>query len=600
MLTFARTVRRTLELLGPERRWRWIGLVGIALLVTALEALGAALIYALLGLVTTAGEVTLPVIGDLAARFPGVAPRTLEMASAAVVGVFFFIRSAVFIGQAYVQHRVITNAGADLSTHLVRGYLRLPYIEHTKRNSSVLVRNAFDSVQSLIRQVMRPAVEVMAESILVAGLCIVLVVVTPRATLLAVGVLLPTVLLLLRVVQPRLKQLGRESQDSRQGTLEVMQQALGGVRDIRLLRREDAFTESFRRHRRVMARTDYLRSALNEIPRTLIETALVVVIILVFLLTIVSGDSVTTAVSTLGVFAYAGLRMIPSLRKVVSGLNDIRFGSAIIDDLLADREWVAPHIGPAGGTTRLPPGPEATFTRNLELRDVHFRYAPESPPALRGVTLTIRKGEFVGICGPTGGGKSTLVDLMTGLLEPTSGEVLVDGRSLGPDPRWWYAQLGVVSQSVFLIDDSLRRNIVLGARDRDIDEERLARSIRRAQLDDVVARLPDGLDTVLGERGIRLSGGQRQRIAIARALYHEPDVLVFDEGTSALDAATETALVHAVDELKHGRTLISVAHRITTVRDADRILVVDGGRIVAEGPHDDLLRDSALFRALAS
>jgi ATP-binding cassette, subfamily B, bacterial PglK len=185
------------------------------------------------------------------------------------------------------------------------------------------------------------------------------------------------------------------------------------------------------------------------------------------------------------------------------------------------------------------------------------------------------------------------------LLEPTEGCVLIDGEDLRGREYWWQQQLGVVSQNIFLIDESLRRNVALGRREDKIDEAALRRAISRSQLDDVVSQLPEGLDTVVGERGIKLSGGQRQRVAIARALYREPSVIVFDEGTSALDAATEAALVAALDELKTGRTLITVAHRIATVRHADRILVVSGGQVAASGTYDELHEDSQLFRSMA-
>jgi ATP-binding cassette, subfamily B, bacterial PglK len=598
MLIFVRMVGQTLRLLGSERRWRWALLVGLALAVTAFEAVGAMLVFTLLGLVGGGEEgMVLPVVGDITAWLPDASTRTLQLGVATAVAVFFLIRAGVVIGQHYLQARLVNNAGARLANHLVRGYLAMPYLEHTRRNSAELVRNAFDSVQHLVTQVMKPAVEVTAEVILVVGLTLLLLVVSPVAVLVALAVLGPAVWLLLKIVQPKLKRLGRESQVSRQGSLLAIQQGLGGFRDIRLLGREDEFARVFARHRGVMSRTQYMRAALSELPRALIETSLVLVIVIVFVTAILAGQGAEAMLSTLGVFAYAGLRLQPSLRKVVSGLNNMRFGQAVLDDLLTDRLHVdellrvqrerRTHAGRAG------------LQRSIEVRGAAFSYAPEGQPALHDVDLTIRKGEFVGICGPTGGGKSTLIDLITGLLQPTEGAVLVDGEPLGPEPAWWHAHLGVVSQSVFLIDDTLRRNIAFGRPDEEIDEALLDRTVERAQLRDVVAGLPEGLDTVVGERGIRLSGGQRQRVAIARALYREPDVVIFDEGTSALDAATEAALVGALDELKAGRTLISVAHRISTVRNADRIVVVEGGRIAAQGTYDELLEHSELFRSLA-
>jgi ATP-binding cassette, subfamily B, bacterial PglK len=599
MLTFRTAVRDTLLLLGPGRKGRWALLVVLAIAVTGFEAVGALLVYLLMTVISGGvAQASLPVIGPVASRFPDTPVQTLQLAIAGLVAAFFVVRSGVMIGQFYVQARLIHNAGARLSTHLLRGYLALPYLTHTQINSSELVRNAFDSVQVLVLQVIKPSVEVVAEFVLVTGFIALLLVVAPQVTLYALLVLGPMVWLLQTVVQPRLKRLGRRSQESRRGTLQAMQQALSGVRDIRLLGRERDFARAYQIQRQTMARTEYLRSALSELPRTLIETGLILMIVVVFVVAVVGGGGGGDVVATLGVFAYAGLRLQPSLRKIVQGLNHVRYGTAIIEDLLKDRQRVDAALR-AQQARRVGAHAGDAFQRNIELRDVSFAYHPGAAPALSRVNLTIRAGEFVGICGPTGGGKSTLIDLIAGLLQPTRGQVLVDGRPLEEHPTWWYAQLGVVSQSIYLIDDTIRRNIALGQDDAEIDEELLSRSIERAQLHDVIAQLPAGVQTIVGERGVRLSGGQRQRVAIARALYREPSVIIFDEGTSALDAATEAALVAAINELKVGRTLISVAHRISTVQQADRIIVVQDGAVCAEGGYDELVGRSELFRALS-
>jgi ATP-binding cassette subfamily C protein len=286
---------------------------------------------------------------------------------------------------------------------------------------------------------------------------------------------------------------------------------------------------------------------------------------------------------------------------MIGFVNTLDKSQAVVDILSADqaliREWresVAAEPTGAGATRA------TSFRDAIRLEGVSFRYATDGPPVLEGVDLEIRRGEFIGICGPTGGGKSTLVDLLVGLLQPTSGAVSVDGTPLGRRPLWWWDQLGVVSQQVFLTDGTLRNNIAFGEQvGGRIDEERMLRCVERAQLAPVIAQLPEGLDTLVGERGVKLSGGQRQRVAIARALYREPEVLVLDEGTSALDGATERALVTAIDEATHERTLIAIAHRISTIRNADRILVIAEGRIQDIGTHDELLERSELFRVLA-
>lgn len=475
----------------------------------------------------------------------------------------------------------------------------MPYLYHTRQNSSELVRNTFDSVLSFARQVLLPLVKVLSQSFVLATLAGVLIWTSPMVMLVATAIFVPLIWLLMRIVHPRLKKLGRRSQEAKRGSLKAVQQALGGVRDIKILGREEFFTQVFARERKSLARASYVHGALVQAPRALIETCLVLVIVLLFVMAILAGDSAEGLLSAIGVFGYVGLRLQPALREIVAGVNNLKFGAAVLDDLTADRERVDAALERKRAWAATDTSYNSAFTDRLELRNVSFGYSSESRPALSDINLTIRKGEFVGVCGPTGGGKSTMVDLIAGLLTPTEGEVRVDGRDLTDVTPWWHKQLGVVSQTVFMIDDTVRNNIALGRRTGEVDDARLMRAVQRAQLEQVITELPQGLDTVIGEHGIRLSGGQRQRVAIARAFYREPAVLILDEGTAALDKATEAALVAAIDELKAGRTLIAVAHRISTVRNADRIIVVESGQIAAEGSYDDLIRQSDLFQALA-
>lgn len=592
-------LRRARRVLGDGSRWPWIGLVALSAGVAALEAVGAVLVLTLVRtIVTPEAAVTLPLLGDLADRWPTAQHDDLRLAVSLAVVAFFVLRSVVFVGQGYLRARMVERTSARLSDHLLRGYLALDYLTHTKVNSATLVRNAYVATQQFGGQVLRPLVSIAAELVVVGVLAVVLVVLAPGATLVAAGIFAVTVTVLLKIIQPRLRSLGREAQDARSVGLLAITQALTGFRDIRLAGAEDHFANRYQVERDRIARADSLRSATSEMPRALIETTLVIVIVLLLALS-EGGDVAADAglVPTLGVFAYIGLRMQPSLTKIVDSLNQLKFGAAVLDDLHDDRVLADEAL--AGRAVALQQqGP--TFTTDLEVEGGRLTYPGTTSPALDGIDLRIRAGTFVGICGPTGGGKSTLLDVLVGLLTLDEGEVRVDGQALGQHPRWWQAQLGVVSQSIFLTDDTLRANIAFGV-DRDkVDRTLLLDCVRRAQLDDVVAGLPDGLDTIVGERGLRLSGGQRQRVAIARALYTDPAVIIMDEGTSALDAATESALVAALGELRANRTLIAVAHRIATVLEADEIHVIADGRIIASGDHGTLLANNDLFRTLVA
>lgn len=587
------TLRKAARLIGPGQRRRWLLLVLLALIVSAFEMIGAALVYVLLSVAADpSAPIELPILGDVRGSFQDFDDRALLMGLVVLLGAFFLVRAGVRIGAAYAQSRVANNAGARLSNRLVTGYLTAPYVFHLQRSSAELIRNSHQAVTELVSQVFLPVINITAESLLVAGMLVVMFAIAPEASVLAVGVVGGSSLVLLRIVQPRLKALGRIAHRTSRDTLSILQQGLHGIRDVKLLAKERWFSRSYARSRLELARTMYLRGALTELPRNVIELSLIGFILIFFGVTTIAGGGGPTTLSVLGLFAYVGLRLQPSIQKILAGLNNLKFASAPMDDLYSDLL----AIEDADAHSVVQPLP---FNEVVVLDGVGFRYEGVNEAALRNINLTIHRGEQIGVCGPTGGGKTTLVDIISGLLEPTVGQISIDDKDLRDVTREWQRGLGVVSQTVFLIDDTLKRNIALGIPDEEIDDQALTDAISLAQIGDFVESLPSGWDTLVGERGIRISGGQRQRIAIARALYRRPRVLIFDEGTSALDNTTEATLMNAVAGISDNPTVILVAHRLSTLRTSSRILVVEAGTITGEGTYDELMRSHESFRLMA-
>jgi len=587
-------LRQAMSLIGRRQRARWGMLIVLALVVSGFEMIGGALVYVLLGLVADpSGEIGLPFIGDLRRLTGDPADRTLLLTIITGMAVFFPLRAVVRVANVYIQRRIAENAGAMLSKKLVYGYLAWPYQLHLHRHSSEFIRNGHQAVQELVRQVFIPAIQVSAEALVAIALLALIVVIAPAATGLAVLVVGGAAGLLLLFVQASFKRIGRTAHAMQRETLETLQQSLHGIRDIKVLGCEEYFARRYGRSRLSLARANYLRATLKELPAATIELAVVGFILTFFAVTVMGGQDALAALPILGLFAYAGTRLQPPLQRIVGGLNDLKYSAAPLADLHADLQTV----------DLLPPREPAvdplSFQEAIALEKVALRYHGTDHETLTDIDLTIRPGEQIGICGPTGGGKTTLVDLITGLLEPTAGRITIDGHDLANHVRAWQRNLGVVPQMVFLIDDSLRRNVALGVPDESIDEQALAEAIDLAQLTEFVASQPAGLDTKVGERGVRISGGQRQRIAIARALYRRPAVLIFDEGTSALDNATESQLMAAIEHLRGKHTVILIAHRLSTVRNSDRVVFIEQGRIAGEGPFDSLYGENERFRALA-
>lgn len=593
------TLAKAWVLADQLRRGHLALVLGLSVLASILETAAAALIVVVLGLSTGEGGISLPGVGDVTGYLPGETLDAKTMWAAIALAVFFLIRACVLVVQTYVQQRIMHRAGARLAVALLHGYLRKPYAFHLQRKTAELTRNTYNGVQTLVLSVLIPVVTLFTDALATVVLLGFMLAVSPIATVLAIGLLLPVILVLLRVIQPRLKKLGRVSQDEAQHAFQLLQHTFVGIREIKLHGSEPFFIRSFSRTRMRAARAQYLKGSSLALPRTVIETVLVLLLLAFVAMSALTGGGGGSTIPVVGLFAYVGFRLQPSLQRIVLALNNIRFAGPAVDDLYSDYITMDRTPSLTAGRAGARPG----ALSSVSLRSVWFSYSGDEAYALRDIDLTLRKGESIGVCGRSGGGKSTLIDILCGLLAPTRGMVAgeVDGRSIdiADDLATWYSRVGLVSQSIFLFDGTVRDNIAFGVPPRDVDEARLEEAAELAQLGPMVAAHPDGLDAEVGERGLSVSGGQRQRIAIARALYLQPELLVFDEGTSALDNTTEAALVRALDELRADRLTLMVAHRLSTVRRCDRIVYLSQGRISAQGSYDDLIDRHGEFNSMA-
>jgi ABC-type multidrug transport system fused ATPase/permease subunit len=558
-------------------------LVGLAVAAAGLEALGALLVFYATDQLA-GGDATTPLD-----RFFQSADEPLG-AVVVAIAVFFVFRGVFLVASTWFEARTVHLTSARISERLFRRYVTAPYPEYLRRNSAELIRNAVTSVEGVAARYLTPIVAVSGEIIVIVFLVVVLAAAAPLATL-SVAVVLGLVGYgLLRFVRSRLRRYGALSERATEASLSILQQSLQDLRSIRVFGREEYFAARFDVERRRFARSRYALATFSQLPRAVVET-LIFVMLAVFV-TVTSPAGAAESIGVLGLFAYAALRIMPGVNKVISGLNLIRYGGASVDNVIADLATPSPPLDRAGA------GRDRLTWSSVEFLDVDFGYDLEGVPAVTGLDITLESGEMIGVVGHTGSGKSTFIDLLIGLQEPGSGTIRVDGTDLADVRGAWQREIGIVSQDVYLLDDTIRRNVAFGLGDKEIDDEHVWRCLRLAQVAHFVEETPRGLDTRVGERGVAVSGGERQRIAIARALYREPSVIVLDEGTSALDTSTERDVLGTLGGADRDETVVLVAHRLSTVRACDRIAVFERGRIVDCGSYETLALRCAAFREL--
>jgi len=571
--------------------------LGIAILTAVVQTLAVFSIMPFMALVTGLGGAPgAQVLSDLGRRVGIDDPRRLFIAAGGLVLTFVLVANTLGALSLRRVHLVAWNIHHYMSQRLLSIYLRLPYLwsldRHTARLGQNLLGEVGMVVQAALVPLMTAAVRGM-ESLLIVGMLLVLDPVLTLASGAAIGGAYVVIFLAARRLQERL---GKERARTDERRYRLVVESLGGVKEIKSLGAEQEFIRRFGETGPSFVHAKAWSQVIAELPRYLLEVLSLGTVLAIFLGLVLWGTSLEAALPKLVLFGFAGYKLVPSLHQVFAALSQTRFAMESV-------RTIEEHFRLAGDVEPMQAGSPGTlpFERSLEFRDTSFAYPKTEAPALRALSFSIAAGEFIGVVGPTGSGKTTLVDVMLGLLVPQGGQILVDGRPLDlATAGWaWRQSIGYVPQSIFLSDDTITRNIAFGVRDDDIDHERVRLVARHAQVAEFVDELPNGFDTPVGERGVRLSGGQRQRIGLARALYRDPPLLLLDEATSALDGATEASVMSAIYGLERERTVVVVAHRLQTVDRCDRILLLDRGCLVDQGTFAQLRERNDLFRVMA-
>ncbi len=551
---------------------KFIGMIFVILLGALAELLGVSMIMPIVTLATDPAAVKTNRICLIITKMTGVeeTSQVLLILIGVMIGVYL-LKNIYLSWMAYTMNSFSKNTRLLFSTKLMEAYMKQPYAYFLHKNTAEILRSVNSDTGDMYTVIIN-ILQIISQGVTTVVLVVFLAVTNWQMTLVVAIVLGVCGGFIVLVLQRKLRRLGVEYHDLGADVIKCSKQAYEGIKEVKIMNKERYFINEYRSIFNNVTRLELIYNLLSLIPKYLIETITISGILGYLAVVIMAGGNLGEMITQLAAFAVAAFRLLPGVNTLYNGFSNVLYNKASIDLIYHDiREVENMDDSVIGGGEC----EKLHFKKEIEVRDIHFKYDKSDKVILDRVNLKISKGESVAFIGESGGGKTTLVDVILGILIPQSGSVLVDGVNINEIMQSWHHDIGYIPQMIFMLDDTVRRNVAFGIRDEEIEDDKVWEALRKAQLEEFVRGLDSGLDTEVGEAGMRLSGGQRQRIGIARALYHDPDILVFDEATSALDNETEKEVMSAIDALHGSKTMIMIAHRLTTIENCDHVYRVE-------------------------
>lgn len=538
-----------------------------------------------------------PVVGPFLEAIDIRTPQRLVVFSSGVLILVYLLKNLYMLVYDYVHNKFMLNRRLLLQDRLFNAYMRSPYTWFISRNTSELLRNVNQEINRVLDGTLKPLMNIALNCTMAVFIIGGLMLVEPFITGIGMLIFGGGSFLFLRLTRKKINFFGKESIRHRRWMNQAVLQGLGGFKDVKVLHRESHFLDEYHYHADKHRVYDLWKIVLNKVPVYMVELIALTGILFIAIVMVLQFRELESIITVLALYGAAIVKIKPSIVNIIADTNTLRYNYYSVEEVYRDLQLLEERRMPL---RRLKSdAPPLLLEQGIELRNLEYSYPNTTSPAVMNINLTIPKKSAVAFVGSSGAGKTTLADVILGLLKPQKGEVLADGANVFDNLAGWQKNIGYIPQFIYLTDDTIRRNICFGIPDDEVDEEQLRTVIETAQLGELVDNLEDGWNTLVGERGIRLSGGQRQRIGIARALYNNPQIMVMDEATSALDNVTEKFVVDAIDRLKGEKTLIMIAHRLTTVQNCDVIYLMKDAEIIAQGTYEELLLTSKEFREMS-